>query len=151
VVLDAGRVVDGGRIDRVLGMPRSPFVAALAGMNFVAGTFVGDGVLRTDGGWMLRGREYEPLRAGARAVAAFAPSSAHLVPADDTGESGETTAVHGVVDRWERGVGSVQVRLVGGLAVDVNPVEFATLGLRRGDEVALSVPAAAVTVYSGLR
>jgi len=154
VVLDAGRVVDGGRIDRVLGMPRSPFVAALAGMNFVAGTFAGDGVLRTDDGWMLRGCESEPLRAGVRAVAAFAPSSAHLVPAGDAGVagdggvSGEATTLEGIVDRWERGVGGVQVRLVEGLAVDVNPVEFARLGLRRGEEVLLRVSAAAVTVYS---
>ncbi|HWD62137.1 MAG TPA: ABC transporter ATP-binding protein [Humibacter sp.] len=148
VVLDAGRVVDGGRIDRVLGMPRSPFVAALAGMNFLAGTFLGGGLLRTDDGRMLRGRESEPLRAGERAFAAFAPSSVGIARDNDGSRVEGESRLDAVVDQWERSVGGVHVRLVGALGADLKPAEFAALGLRRGEPVVLHVPATAVSVYS---
>ncbi|MGA0568186.1 sulfate/molybdate ABC transporter ATP-binding protein [Rathayibacter sp. KR2-224] len=150
VVLDAGRVVDAGPLERVLGMPRSPFVAAMAGMNLLAGTSAGSGLLTTDDGRMLRGRESQPLRRGARAFAAFAPASVHIARLEHAGvqeDTSEESSVRGTVERWELGTGGVRVRLTSGWAADVPPAEFASLHLARGDQLLLRVPSSAVILY----
>jgi len=95
---------------------------------------------------MLRARDSESVRAGERAFAAFAPSSVGIARDDRHLAEGESR-LDVVVDQWERGVGGVHVRLVGALSADMNPAEFAALGLRRGEPVVLHVPAAAVSVY----
>ena len=173
VVLDAGRVVDGGRLDDVLGTPRTPFVAALAGTNVVAGTVVAgtvvagtiasgttvagtvaaDGVLTTHDGWTLHGRPRGALAKDAPAFASFSPASVRIdeTAAPHENKDLETTpqenTTHAIVDRWERGPGGVRVRFAEGLLADIGAAEFAARGLRRGDRVALSVPACDVVVY----
>jgi molybdate transport system ATP-binding protein len=158
VVLDAGRVVDGGDLAGVLGMPRSPFVAALAGMNLLAGEAAGDGVVHTDDGLVLRGHEIGVLRPGHRSFAAFPPAAVRLgsphaaEPAGSavgsTAGSAAAPALAAVVEGWELGTAGIRVRFRDGLLADVPPAEFASLRLRRGDRVHLVVPPEAVSVYA---
>jgi molybdate transport system ATP-binding protein len=150
VVLDAGRVVDGGDLASVLGMPRSPFVAALAGMNLLAGAAAGDGVVHTDDGRVLRGHEIGVLRPGDRAFAAFPPAAVRLEHTGVVGSAPSARVTHlaAMVEGWELGTAGIRVRFRDGLLADVPPAEFASLRLRRGDRVRLVVPPEAVSVYA---
>ena len=53
VVLEAGAVVQTGTPDDVRRHPRSPYVAALLGVNLLAGRLIGDGRFVLDGGGEL--------------------------------------------------------------------------------------------------
>ena len=53
VVIDAGRVVQVGTPDDIRRHPRSPYVAALLGVNLLAGTLAGDGRFVLDAGGEL--------------------------------------------------------------------------------------------------
>lgn len=85
VVLHEGRVVQQGQTREVLGHPNSAFVAAIAGVNLVAGVADRDGVLRADAGtapatgsgtrWMGHGDQLSPGEAG---TAVFSPGSVRI-------------------------------------------------------------------------
>ncbi|MGX5696632.1 ABC transporter ATP-binding protein [Agromyces soli] len=92
-ILQQGRLVDDGPIAEVLGHPRTPFVAALAGVNLVSGVLEAGGVARTGSGLRLRGSATaapavpaptSPTTAasaapvGARVSAVFAPAAVHV-------------------------------------------------------------------------
>jgi molybdate transport system ATP-binding protein len=154
VVLDAGRVIDGGGLESVLGMPRSPFVAALAGMNLLQGVSQGNGVVHASDGRVLHGHRIGTLSAGSPVFAAFAPAAVRIEPrgeSEPTSAEAGRTSLAAVVEGWELGTAGIRVRFAGGVLADVAPAEFAGLHLRRGDRVRLGVDATDVSIYAAQR
>ncbi|MFY9712194.1 MAG: ABC transporter ATP-binding protein [Microbacterium sp.] len=85
VVLYDGRVAQQGTTTDVFGHPNSPFVAAVAGVNLLAGTADADGVLRGESGlrWAGHGDRLSPGDSG---TAVFAPGSVRIRPASATAD-----------------------------------------------------------------
>lgn len=135
LVLADGAVVDRGPTAAVLSAPRSPFTAALAGLNLVPGVVSaavsagesasvratainGDnppGLVsdhgRADGGaaTMLRGIAAEPLAEGAAAMALFAPAAV-AVYLENPGVGSPRNMWSAVVTALEPGPTSIRVR-----------------------------------------
>ena len=131
VVLEAGRVVDAGPTREVLARPRTPFAAALVGLNLLVGESTAVGLL-------VDGRSVTasvPLAAGLAAAATVPPSLVTIGPG--------ANQVEGVVESVETRGDVVRVH-VGGLAADVAPDR---LDLFPGDRATLSFPPSAVTLY----
>ncbi|MDO5726295.1 MAG: ABC transporter permease [Bowdeniella nasicola] len=88
VVLDEGKVVEEGETHEVLSRPRTPFAAALAGMNMAVGQVsditADELVAIRCGAAELVGVAAEPLADGTGAVALFAPAAVSLYPQDQT-------------------------------------------------------------------
>lgn len=76
-VLQDGRVVQQGTTAEVLGHPNSPFVAAVAGVNLVAGSADADGILQTGSGLRWAGQG-DRLHSGDAGTAVFAPGSVRI-------------------------------------------------------------------------
>lgn len=136
VVLEAGRVVDHGPPDEVLGRPRSPFAARFSGLVTVPGRATSGGMVTNDGGELASATHAVPP--GRPAIAAYHPTAALLMEDDD--RAGRR------VDAVEPRDGLVRVR-AGELVVDVTLTRFAALGLAVGDTCRISVPADEVVVY----
>ncbi len=78
-ILQAGRIVQQGPTAEVLGHPRTPFAAALAGVNLLTGVAVARDAVRVAGASgpiVLRGTG-EALRVGTPASVVFSPASVH--------------------------------------------------------------------------
>ncbi len=86
VVLEDGAVVEEGPAQETLTRPRTPFTAALAGMNMVMGqaqALPQEDLLQVDAGPVaIVGVVDDEARPGVEAVALFAPSAVSLYPAD---------------------------------------------------------------------
>lgn len=145
LVLDDGRVVDGGPTAAVLAAPRDPFTATLAGVNLVVGDVHGDGVLAADGRLVV-GRE--PLAPGGQGAAVFAPSAVAVHTRQPTGASPRNVWRTTVV-ALEPGHSVIRVRTAGRpeVVADLTPAAVAELGLRPGTEVWLSVKATEVGLH----
>ena len=131
VVLELGRGVDAGPTREVLARPRTPFAAALVGLNLLVGRSTATGVL-------VEGREVAasaPLPPGLAVAATVPPTLVAVGPGEN--------AVEGVVESVERRGDLVRVR-VAGLAADL-PLDRQRLA--PGDRATLSFPAAAVTLH----
>lgn len=154
-VLERGRIVDEGATAAVLQAPRSPFTAALAGVNLVAGIardggviagghrFVGSGV--PEGGGAAP--TVEALPDGAAAAAVFRPSAVLV----STGRPEHTSARNvwpATVTALDGVPGGIRLRTTApDVLVDVSAAAVAELGLRPGSEVWLQVKAAETGVH----
>ncbi|KTR05233.1 sulfate/molybdate ABC transporter ATP-binding protein [Curtobacterium luteum] len=136
VVVEAGRVVDEGTPDEVLGRPRSAFAARFSGLVTVPGRATTGGMVTADGGELASPAHAVPP--GRSALAAYHPTAA-LLTRDDDGAGRRLDAV-------EPRDGLVRVR-AGDLVVDVTLTRFAALGLAVGDTCRIRVPADEVVVY----
>ncbi|MFD6055456.1 ABC transporter ATP-binding protein [Agromyces sp. NPDC060279] len=150
-ILQAGRLVDEGPIARVLGHPRTPFIAALAGVDLVEGVAFDTATVRSDGGLVLRAAEPAGLVPGARASAVFAPGAVHVRPARPAAAGGE----HAVANHWSGTVASLEptgggVRIVTaehpGVAVDVPTAAAVALDLEAGAALVFRIEPADVSV-----
>ena len=156
-VLDRGRVVESGATAAVLQAPRTPFLAALAGVNLVAGVAVGNRVVAgacafagVSSQGSMRGADASPatLPDGARAAAVFRPSSVIVATSRPEGTS--------LRNIWRDRVAAIEPAPGGALlrfaapalAAEVTAAALAELGVHEGDEVWLAVKASEVGVHA---
>ncbi|MGH3703232.1 MAG: molybdenum ABC transporter ATP-binding protein, partial [Agromyces sp.] len=159
-ILQAGRIVDDGPITRVLGHPRTAFIAALAGVNLVAGVAGGPSVMTTGDGLVLRGHVGPdaapaaggPVRAGDPASAVFSPASVHVQPEASAHPAPAPSAVE---NRWSGTVSTIEpapggVRIVTAehpaIAVDVPTAAAVAFDLEPGARLSFAVAPADVSV-----
>jgi molybdate transport system ATP-binding protein len=143
IVIEGGRIVQGGTPAEVAEHPRSRYVADLVGVNLLRGRASGDAV-DVDGGGRL-----EVVGAGTGDVfAVIPPRSVSLWPERPVGSprnvwSGRATSLDLLGDR-------VRVRVEGRptLVAEVTPGAVAELALTEGAEVWVSVKATEITVYA---
>lgn len=159
-VLQDGRVVERGPTRTVLGSPRTPFAASLAGMNLFAGVMVTDRLecrSAPDGtqpeeaaGPILiagTGQGEDTPEDGTRAVALFSPAtvSVHTRQPDGSPRNSFPTTVSSV----ESNDAGVRVRgrcAAGAVAADITAAALAELDLEPGDQVWFSVKAQTVNL-----
>jgi molybdate transport system ATP-binding protein len=154
LVMDAGRIVDGGDTGRMLSEPGTEFGAALAGLNLLLGTPNGPNSLRTDAGIELAGIAETPL-SGSAVAGVFPPSSVAVFPVDPDHRSGDGSPRNvwaGRVLQVEPGPSAVRLRVeVDGtatvLAADVTPAAVAALSVGPGSTVRLEVKATQVRLF----
>ncbi|GLU90851.1 ABC transporter ATP-binding protein [Agromyces sp. NBRC 114283] len=149
-ILQAGRLVDEGPIARVLGHPRTPFIAALAGVDLVEGVALDAATVRASGGLVLRAAEPAGLVPGARASAVFAPGAVHVAPGAAPARGGDAEANHwsGTVASLEPTGGGVRIVTAEhpGVAVDVPTAAAVALDLEAGAALAFRIEAADVSL-----
>lgn len=154
LVLDAGRVADEGGVADVLGAPRTPFVAALAGVNLLHGDIGPDGRVRLRSGLVLDPMLDTATFAPGDAVSvSFAPGSVRVLGsgrpevADAPGP--------GPRDHWEATISSLEpvrggVRVLcdehPGLAADVTTTSAIAQGIEPGARVGFSIATGDITV-----
>lgn len=148
VILDAGRIVEEGPVQDVLGQPRSRFAAGLSGVNFVSGSLTAHGI-RSGDGLELYGHQNpaSAVPAGADGVAVFPPSavSVFVEPAHGSPRNSFTVEVAHLEPHGDQ----IRVRAAGKhqLAADVTPQAAAELALVPGMTVHFVIKAGAVQVY----
>ncbi len=169
-ILHEGRIIDEGATARVLGAPRNPFIAALAGLNLVEGVSVSDNGkfghevngIRLADGRVLNGRigyggqdashtsSHSRLKAriASQVSAVFSPSSVGVRLAEP-GADDQLNRWKAVVSGLEQSAGGIRVRTVddAGVAAELSAARVAELGLREGMPVWLTVAAADVTIH----
>lgn len=151
-VLQAGRVVERGPTRTVLGSPRTPFAASLAGMNLFSGVIV-EGRLACppvqgeSGTLQIAGTEQgdDLPGEGESAVALFAPAtvSVHTHQPDGSPRNSFPATISSV----ESNDAGVRVRArcaAGAVAADITAAALAELDLEPGDRVWFSVKAQTV-------
>lgn len=141
-ILDHGRIVDDGPAGSVLGRPRTPFIAALAGLNLVRGTMGADGVVTAPDGRRLHG--HGAVGAGHDASVVFRPSLVRVASPGAPGENTWTTTVTAL----EPSRGGVSVRTADGTTVDAPASVLAEHALAPGDAVTLHVHPGDVLAYA---
>lgn len=141
MVMDNGRIVESGPTAEILRTPRTEFAARMCGLNLMSGTAASPGAVATDFGEFCGIGDLTP---GAAAVAAFPPSAVavylhlpHGSPRNVVRTTVEALAPHGQVVRVTTGA----------FAAEVTPAAVASLALRPGVEVFLSVKASEVRLY----
>ena len=144
VVIEAGQVVQAGTPDEIRRHPRSPYVAALLGVNLLAGRLAGDGhLLLDDGGELL-------VTAGGvgDAVAIIDPSDVTLFRTRPEGSA--RNCWRAVVHDVDRAPDRVRVHFAEpfALVADVTPGAQAELALAPGTEVWCAVKATAIEVHA---
>lgn len=152
VVLDAGRVVEEGTVERVLARPRSAFAARIAGINLVAGK-VRSGVLDTVAG-AVHGMVEDGCDDGEAAVAVFGPTAVavHRVQPEGSPRNVFRVRIAGIEGLGRHGH-AIRVRAAdhpdgsAGLVADVTAAAVAQLDLAPGDDVWFAVKATEVAVY----
>ncbi|MCW2849512.1 MAG: transporter related protein [Marmoricola sp.] len=143
VVLEDGRVVEEGPTAQVVGRPRSPFAARIAGLNMVRGTRDGDGVRGPDG-VRVEGLADEAVPDGEPAVAVFRPSAVGVYRRPPGGSPRNVLDV--TITELEPVGEQIRVRTAG-LSADVTAAAVAELDLAPGTRVVFTVKASEVTVY----
>ncbi|WP_312855221.1 sulfate/molybdate ABC transporter ATP-binding protein [Agromyces agglutinans] len=145
-VLERGRIVDEGVTAAVLAAPRSPFTAAIAGVNLVLGAAAGDAVLAA--GHRFQGVAVDELHDGEPAAAVFRPASVIVASRRPEGTSlrniwsDRITAI-------DPAPGGARLRFEApALQADVTAAALAELGLAPGDDAWLAVKAAEVRVHA---
>jgi molybdate transport system ATP-binding protein len=153
LVLTAGRVVEQGPTREVIGRPRSPFTARIAGLDLVPGTAGPDG-LRTADGQLVAGRR-DGVADGEPAVAVFPPSAVAVYRERPAGSPRNAFPVrlagvepHGDLVRLRAAPGDGGASWVDGLAADITPAALAELGGEPGTNVWFVVKAAEVAVHA---
>lgn len=151
-VLQQGRVIERGSTRIVLGSPRTPFAASLAGMNLFTGVVTG-GLLAcppVDGGADTvqiagTGQDDDVPGEGEPAVALFAPAtvSVHIHEPDGSPRNSFPATISSV-ESHDSGV-RVRARCAAGaVAADITAAALAELGLEPGDRVWFSMKAQTV-------
>jgi molybdate transport system ATP-binding protein len=148
VILDGGRVADGGTPATVLGRPVNGFAASLAGLNLLRGVVTLEGSGAVAAGRIFAGSG-DPPTAGSDAFVAF-PRSAVSVREPEPGRSGHAAnAWSGSVELLEPAAGGIRIVLAGDEVVaEVPSTEVFAHRLGAGSPVALFVDPAFVTVYA---
>jgi molybdate transport system ATP-binding protein len=142
VVLDGGRIVQEGDPHDVAAHPRTRHVAALVGLNLVAGT-AHRGVLTTSSGAIVVAASH----VDGPSFAAFSPSAVSLYADRPTGSP--RNVWHGRVASLAPHGDAVRVQLDSDPAViaDVTPAAMSTLAIEPGAELWASVKATEVSLY----
>ncbi|QKT13818.1 sulfate/molybdate ABC transporter ATP-binding protein [Rhodococcus sp. W8901] len=149
VVLDGGRIVEQGSVDRVLTRPRSAFAARIAGINLLSGK-IRDGVLDTAAG-AVSGIGEDGCGDGEHAVAVFSPTAVAVHREHPEGSPRNIFRVR-IAEIEGRGH-AIRVRTddhvdgSAGLVADVTATAVAELDLAPGDDVWFAVKATEVAVY----
>jgi molybdate transport system ATP-binding protein len=150
VVVESGRVAEAGPAAAILAAPRSRFGARLAGVNLIAGTADGPGVLRTP--WSTwHGVAAGDVAAGTPAVALFRPAAVAVYRDRPRGSPRNTVAV--TIAEVDRGGPVIRLRAAPqpdgapGLAADITAESAAELRLVPGDRVHLTVKAQEVALH----
>lgn len=146
VVLEAGRVVEQGRVADVLPRPRSQFLADFTGVNLLSGELV-DGGLRLTDGTVVAGLAGDDATTGPGW--ASIPANAvglHLHDPHGSPRNAVEVVVRAVEPRGP--VVRVLVDLAGqALAADLTTSAVAELGVDPGLRLVASIKATAVTLY----
>jgi len=165
LVLEAGKVVESGRVADVLVAPRSDFGARIAGVNLVRGRMVGPGTLCDAAGMNWHGvnwhgipAEYsgspagEPLTMRQECVAVFAPAGVAVYREQPHGSPRNSVRVR--IAALETTGGVVRVRAAAqaaGLSADVTPESVAEMRLQVGEQVWFTVKTQAVGIHPAAR
>ena len=158
-ILQAGRIVQHGPTAEVLGHPRTPFAAALAGVNLLTGVAVARDTVRVVGAGaggpiVLRGTG-EALRVGTPASVVFSPASVHARAAASVAATPPDGASQLDENAWFGAVATIEparggVRIVTDqhpdLAVDVPSTAAVGLDLGTGARLAFHVAPSDVSV-----
>jgi molybdate transport system ATP-binding protein len=143
VVLEDGRVTQEGTVAEVTARPRSPWVAALVGLNLYEGTAAG-GTFALAGGHVLRvtGEVHGP------AFVLVHPRAVSLHRGSPEGSARNVWPAD--VDSLDFEGDRVRVRMTGALPIvaEVTPAAAADLHLRDGGPVWVSVKATEIAVYA---
>jgi molybdate transport system ATP-binding protein len=143
VVLESGRVVEGGPSKVVLARPRSAFAGRLAGLNLVRGTWR-DNAVRTQELVVHGLVEGDPPAEGEPAIAAFRPQAVAVYREEVHGSPRNAFDV--TVTEVEPRGDLVRVH-AGDLAADVTVQAAADLELVEDSRVTFTVKATEVSVY----
>lgn len=143
IVIEDGHVVEDGPTQEVLGRPRSPFAAQIAGLNMVSGVTSGHSV-RADDGLCVEGIASDEIADGDTAVAVFSPSAVavHLTPPGGSPRNvieATITEIEPMGDRMR-----IRTRQ---LNADITAPSVAALDLVPGTKVLLVVKASEVSIY----
>jgi molybdate transport system ATP-binding protein len=143
VVVEGGRVVQDGTASDIRRHPRSPYVAALLGVNLLAGRLSGDGRLHLDDGGELSvtGDGAGP------AVAVIEPDAITLYRSRPEGSA--RNCWRAVVHDVDRAPDRVRVHFTEpfALVADVTPAAMSDLALAPGAEVWCAVKATAIELH----
>lgn len=164
LVLEAGRVVESGRVADVLVAPRSDFGARIAGVNLVRGRMVGPGTLCDAAGMNWHGviaaedsgsPAREPITMRQECVAVFAPAGVAVYREQPHGSPRNSVRVR--IAALETTGGVVRVRAAAqadgaaGLSADVTPESVAEMRLLVGEQVWFTVKTQAVGIHPAAR
>ncbi len=144
VVLDAGRIVQAGRLDELTARPRTSYVADLMGMNLLSGRSAGDGMAELTAGGRMIAADDGGTAAGERVFVAVRPAAVVLHPHEPDGSARNRWPVTVVSVDVEPG--RVRVRLDGAPAIvaEVTAGAVTDLGLEPGRTVWAAVKATEV-------
>jgi molybdate transport system ATP-binding protein len=143
-VMEAGRIVEIGPTRDVFERPRTPFTAALVGLNLFTGVRTAEG-LRTAEGIDLRASA-EATAAGSAVAATVAPSAIRIDTSRPDERTAPATMLETVVTQIEPRGDLVRVRTPVAMS-DISVARVAELQLVPGTRVWVSIPAAAVRLY----
>ena len=174
LVLEAGKVVESGRVADVLVAPRSDFGARIAGVNLVRGRMVGPGTLCDAAGNNWHGVNWhgvnwhgviaaedsgsparEPITMRQECVAVFAPAGVAVYREQPHGSPRNSVRVR--IAALETTGGVVRVRAAAqadgaaGLSADVTPESVAEMRLQVGEQVWFTVKTQAVGIHPAAR
>ena len=179
LVLEAGKVVESGRVADVLVAPRSDFGARIAGVNLVRGRMVGPGTLCDAAGMNWHGVNWhgvnwhgvnwhgviaaedsgsparEPITMRQECVAVFAPAGVAVYREQPHGSPRNSVRVR--IAALETTGGVVRVRAAAqadgaaGLSADVTPESVAEMRLQVGEQVWFTVKTQAVGIHPAAR
>ena len=164
LVLEAGKVVESGRVADVLVAPRSDFGARIAGVNLVRGRMVGPGTLCDAAGMNWHGviaaedsgsPAREPITMRQECVAVFAPAGVAVYREQQHGSPRNSVRVR--IAALETTGGVVRVRAAAqadgaaGLSADVTPESVAEMRLQVGEQVWFTVKTQAVGIHPAAR
>jgi molybdate transport system ATP-binding protein len=135
IVMDGGHIIDIGETRAVLGRPRTPFAAALVGLNLISGVSTSTGLTAS-----FDVSAAEPIAAGVPAAATVSPSDVTVSAVEVRGSN----VVFGPVESVESRGDLVRLR-VSGLAADIRPSQLVHAP---GDPAWMSFPPAAVSLYA---
>ena len=143
IVIEDGHVVENGPTQEVLGHPRSPFAAQIAGLNMVSGLASGNTV-RNESGTSIEGIATGIIADNEAAVAVFSPSavSVHLTPPGGSPRN----VIAAIITEIEPMGDRMRIR-TGLFNADITAPSVAALDLMPGTEVLLVVKANEVSIY----
>ena len=149
LVLEDGRVVQGGAPAEVARRPATQYVAHLVGLNLYAGAVnPGGGTVDLDGGGTLAVAPVDGIRPGGRVLVGLRPSTVNIHTARPE-HSSPRNVWAGTIRGLELLVDRVRVQVDGtpSALVDVTPPAVAELDLHPGQQVWLSAKATETDVY----